>query len=1563
VEVEGPLEAQVEIQLLASDGSQLDGARNPGSAAIHDLALPPGDYQLKVPHANVASLSFTLVAGAETSMADPEPNDTSATAVPIVDGSVLRGRLAGTSKDVDRFRLSVPTGTATIRDINLATSPGVDRTLCLLDADDRDRACHRDKGGVALQGLLLEPGDHILEVKGAADSDDPYHLSIENLGERRIDREAEPNNEFVTASTFDAALGVGGRSNADDPDYHLVTIEGEPQLWRVRASGPQIDRLSLVRGGRDEVALARPAKDGSDALLEDLVLAPGDHVFRIRTLGSDYAIEMTPLGPPDPEAEREPNDDDVRAEAYEVGERKTGRLPTQEDIDHFRFTLAAPDHIRLHLDQPDDADFDLTLTSAGQEVLRQHAVEPGGVLDLDLALLPGDYLLRLRPRQPSEGIYELTTERLDPFALAVDQEPNDDAATARPAPASLLLLGGRAGGGTDYDWFELPALAESSTVTIHHSEARPLVRLFAGIDAAERLLLERPEDGLFTSADVPAGVPLLLQLEPKGPYEVRLAAAGWSIDPQPVAPAVELALEVEVERDTVAAYWPEGQRVDGSVAITNSGPDDLELMLQTKTSHYAWHAIPALDEVSVTAGATLVVPLRVDIGPDAWADAPVQVSVSASTAEGSRRSASAVMDASRDAPAVGSHLTWPVPDALLGGLNVAGLALGGQALGLVDGDREPFLFDDVTPTGAGFVKGSRELPVDFVVDLAGDSPVPVRGTILNPLAQSSRLDQTPRRFELLLSTDGQAWTTALAGELQPLPIDQPFVLDEPVAASHAMLRVHSLHGGRSSTVALGEWKVIAEPGAVPDPMPDNIAAPVRGGHVARHAPLAGDWGRWYGMLDDERNRNSARFDPSLRDELEIVIGFQEGRAAQISELRWWDPDGSDEQERVAGVEVEVGLDGPLGPWQDLGNWDLERGADGSVAPFLLDEPKWARFVRLTAPLPREGKTIEFPATIEVIERAPDAEYRSILGEWGYTSNRGPYEWLVPPTLSELDLGPDAGDTIEAATPLPLETLRVDQAEILEDVDWYQVEVPPGHNTLAIDVAGVPTAGVRLELFAADGQASEMDLEPRAGGAAHYEAVTESGIYNLRVEQPPFSAVFTFDTSGSMGPFLDFVFEGMREFASDVEPGRETVHIVPFDRAPLLDAWSDQPIQLENAVNNFVPANESSNVEVGLLASAKLLAGRDGTRAILVTADAETGSLSMANEVWAAFDEVQPIVYTVHVGASSRPEETRNMMRAWADSAGGVYSYPTTHAEMDRSFERMSTRLRRPATYGLIASTSAVNRDPATLSVVAPAALAPGVAVGIILDTSGSMRKGLDGVRRIDIAKASLRQLVSDGLAEGVPVALRTFGGPDRSKAARCETSLSQPLEPLDRASTLKLIKKLQADKKTKTPIGAALRAMEGDLAGATGVRTIVLITDGAETCGDDPEAAIEALQASGLDVNLNIVGFALDDEALKAQMAAWADAGAGSYFDAASASELGSALAAAVAAPFRVYAPDGDESIASGKVGFDAVQLDPGEYRVEVLTDPPFSFDRVILDGGEIRSLALPPAATDEVEP
>ena len=218
------------------------------------------------------------------------------------------------------------------------------------------------------------------------------------------------------------------------------------------------------------------------------------------------------------------------------------------------------------------------------------------------------------------------------------------------------------------------------------------------------------------------------------------------------------------------------------------------------------------------------------------------------------------------------------------------------------------------------------------------------------------------------------------------------------------------------------------------------------------------------------------------------------------------------------------------------------------------------------------------------------------------------------------------------------------------------------------------------------------------------------------------------------------------------------------------------------------------------------------------------------------------------------------------------------------------------------------------------------AVELILDASGSMLQRLGNERRIDIARKALASLVQDQLADGTRVALRVFG---HRKPDACDTELLAPLAPLDRAALAATVRGIEAKNLAKTPIGASLEAVADDLAGVEGRAVVVLVTDGEETCGGDPAAAIAKLKASGFQVSLNIVGFAIDEFALEQQFREWARLGNGAYFAATDADGLASGISQATQ-PAVYTVLRGNEAVASGVVGGQALDLAPGTYTVRI---------------------------------
>jgi hypothetical protein len=211
----------------------------------------------------------------------------------------------------------------------------------------------------------------------------------------------------------------------------------------------------------------------------------------------------------------------------------------------------------------------------------------------------------------------------------------------------------------------------------------------------------------------------------------------------------------------------------------------------------------------------------------------------------------------------------------------------------------------------------------------------------------------------------------------------------------------------------------------------------------------------------------------------------------------------------------------------------------------------------------------------------------------------------------------------------------------------------------------------------------------------------------------------------------------------------------------------------------------------------------------------------------------------------------------------------------------------------------------------------------------------------------LNKLVGSTIPPGTPFALRVFG----REVDSCQTDLDVPVAPLNPAAVQQRIGALIARNGAKTPIGASLDKAVDDLKGVTGEKLIVLVTDGEETCGGDPAAAIANLRKGGITTRVSIVGFALDDKALADTFRRWSDVGGGAFFDAKDAAGLDKSLAEALRPGFEVLNAQGDV-LASGIVGGDAVTVPAGSHSVRMKGRTTGSRP-VVVKPGETASVAL----------
>ena len=186
---------------------------------------------------------------------------------------------------------------------------------------------------------------------------------------------------------------------------------------------------------------------------------------------------------------------------------------------------------------------------------------------------------------------------------------------------------------------------------------------------------------------------------------------------------------------------------------------------------------------------------------------------------------------------------------------------------------------------------------------------------------------------------------------------------------------------------------------------------------------------------------------------------------------------------------------------------------------------------------------------------------------------------------------------------------------------------------------------------------------------------------------------------------------------------------------------------------------------------------------------------------------------------------------------------------------------------------------------------PKPALLLILDSSGSML-GPDGSgqQKIAAAKDALNRVV-DSLPDDSLVGLRVYGHniPNTDKRRGCkDTELIQPVGELDRSQMKASIRSYQA--KGFTPIGLSLLEGAGDLEGQEGKKTIVLVSDGIDTCAPPPPCKIaKQIVGQGIDLRIDTVGFQVEPEARK-ELKCIARVGKGTYVDAASADDLADQL-------------------------------------------------------------------------
>jgi len=139
---------------------------------------------------------------------------------------------------------------------------------------------------------------------------------------------------------------------------------------------------------------------------------------------------------------------------------------------------------------------------------------------------------------------------------------------------------------------------------------------------------------------------------------------------------------------------------------------------------------------------------------------------------------------------------------------------------------------------------------------------------------------------------------------------------------------------------------------------------------------------------------------------------------------------------------------------------------------------------------------------------------------------------------------------------------------------------------------------------------------------------------------------------------------------------------------------------------------------------------------------------------------------------------------------------------------------------------------------------------LVFDASGSMWGQIDGVNKITIAREVVGDLMQDW-DEDIHLGLIAYGHRHKGECTDIQT-----LVPVGAGTAKKVAAQVKSiNPKGMTPLSASVKKAAEELKYTEEPATVILITDGEETCNVDPCALGKELSESGVDFTAHVVAF------------------------------------------------------------------------------------------------------------
>jgi hypothetical protein len=576
--------------------------------------------------------------------------------------------------------------------------------------------------------------------------------------------------------------------------------------------------------------------------------------------------------------------------------------------------------------------------------------------------------------------------------------------------------------------------------------------------------------------------------------------------------------------------------------------------------------------------------------------------------------------------------------------------------------------------------------------------------------------------------------------------------------------------------------------------------------------------------------------------------------------------------------------------------------------------------------------------------AQEAGNKVALGEVrakGVLSAAGPPE-IAAAAVDRPDLEEsESNDTIQTANKLPLGKILAGKLGSEADTDVFRLTLPAGaagtlHLTFDAPTPGAPEVAIvnsRGEVIETIGAAT-LYLRP-----SELSRRLPAGDYFIKLTWPAASLVMLYDDSDSMSYSLEETRKAWQQMLTSIDglAGKVAVMLLRYNDQPeLLTDFLTDSGALKAVLSENIGRGGSTQTHLGIDAALNALRGRPGNRIILWLMDQFDYKEQGERHFQGFFRRIHTEgAHAYILGVSQNWAQHEQVMGltqgARAAEIAGASGGEFIFAPSDEKIGPILDRILRDLTSSIRYNLRAELKKTGGLQVVSsrPAGKKLQKNIEIILDASGSMKTLLGKTTRWATALNVLRQVLAK-LPDEFSVGLRIYGHRESSRSPNTctDSELVVPIGKLDRDSIMAAANSVKP--KGETPLVYSALQTPEDLK-AVGGGSVIMITDGEESCKGDPLAAAQQLKESGVDVTLNIVGFTLTGQQVQKQLAMMAEATGGRFYSAQSGEALARAIlmAAVEKFPYAIFDASGKE-VADGEADGPPEELPAGTYRVVV---------------------------------